>query len=503
MNLPKYQWLMQEPDSECGFCDTLYVSQNGTDDYYKQIQVGLSETTVTENALSTNPFDLITSTDLDFVVDFTTIGGPGNRPFGKQLQIYCEDRTYIINWSQTILSDYEYTLIDNTYFVNILFDITISGKLHLRDFLNDVFDVNHSTTTSWDIGTDTITIANIPSGSYISNYDFASSITTVTASTNVQNWMYWNGSGICYYSSTTLPTSVLYSYEQSLTSGLIYNITIPYTITVYGIQAKITIDDGTNPPTEYTPTINPNNGTIEINFTASLTTAHTITIELTEVNENTSGVCFNAIEIRQVTQIDTVEYEDCDGNITEVDFNTDPYQDYLTGSTLNIELVDQFPDVFRIIITDNASNVITSRWYKLYSGECEYGKLYDIKWTSNCIVGELDYPFTGQINQLYLSGVMIKQQLDLIDSVTNTTASGNKINVFKNTLASYELRLHPYLADTMDTIERIFDHTTITVDSVGYNATDVFQVSEVDLGIYTGRVDLYRENTNLIVSKCC
>lgn len=509
MNLPKYQWLMTEPEQECGFCDTVYVSQNGTDDYYKQIQVMLTKDEIVENAFSSNPFDLITSTDLVFEIDFTTYGtGITHIPTGKQLQLYCEGKTYIINWALALSSDYEYTLIDNTYFVNILFDITLSGgKLHLRDFLIDVFDVNHGSTTTFNLGTDEITIATIPSGSYISSYDYTFSMSTVTASNNVGHWMYWNGSGICYnstiYTNKYLQGDVYYSFEQSLTSGTEYVINIPYTITAFGIEVKITIDDGTNPPTEYTPTVTPVNGMIRLNYTALLTTTHTIKIELTEVNENTSGVCFNGLTISGITKIDKVEYEDCDGNINEIEFSSDPYKEYLDSSAYNIELVDQFPDVFRIIITDDDSETIVSRWYKVYSGECEYGKLFDIKWTSDCVIGELRYPFTEQVNQLYLSGVMIKQQLDVVDSIDNITATGKKISIYKNTIGSYELRLHPYLADTMDTIERIFDHNDITIDGVVYNCTDVFQVSEIDLGVYTGRIDLYKDGSELVVTRCC
>jgi hypothetical protein len=106
-------------------------------------------------------------------------------------------------------------------------------------------------------------------------------------------------------------------------------------------------------------------------------------------------------------------------------------------------------------------------------------------------------------NELYFSGVMIKQGLEIHDSADNVTADGRKISVFKITQPAYELRLAPYLSETMDMIERIFEHDTVLINDVEYNATDVFQVSELDMGVYTGRVDLLKSGDSLVSVKCC
>jgi len=102
-----------------------------------------------------------------------------------------------------------------------------------------------------------------------------------------------------------------------------------------------------------------------------------------------------------------------------------------------------------------------------------------------------------------LTGVKIKQPLELHDNVDTINSSGAKVSIYKNTQASYELRLHPYLEDTQNTIERIFEHTYVSINNEEYNAIDVFQVTEIDLGVYTGRVDLLKKGTEIISSICC
>jgi hypothetical protein len=60
--------------------------------------------------------------------------------------------------------------------------------------------------------------------------------------------------------------------------------------------------------------------------------------------------------------------------------------------------------------------------------------------------------------------------------------------IYRNTQAVYEFKLQPSLADTTyngtDYGGVFLNHSDTTIDTKAYNATDIFKVSEIDLGIF-------------------
>ncbi len=239
--------------------------------------------------LDSNPFDLITSDDLVFDVIYS--------PIGNQFQLYCEDKTYIIEWSVeiTYAEYYTYTAIDNVYFVKIAFDVTLSGRLNFRRFMNDVFDVNHSTTTTYNLGTDTMSVADIPANSYLNNYLFVENINTVTPSTYAGKYFYWNENQVNYTSIGTAITP-LFSFETSLTFADSYNFRYFYTGIYNDMIGTVTIDGGIDPPTVINVSFNSYDGTLDIPYFATNTGTHTITIEITDFSGHKNGLSIQKIE---------------------------------------------------------------------------------------------------------------------------------------------------------------------------------------------------------------
>lgn len=487
MRFPKYQWLQEQPDTSeaCGFCDVLYKSANVNDKF----QVILDSDNLLDNQFTENPFDEITSTDLEFELT--------ENNSDKQLQLYVEDKTYIFEYANTGGGFYDYTLTDNVYYV--LINKAGAKDNNLLEFLQDIFDVNHGTTSSES--SSVFTIEDIPSGSYLNNYDFVDNISTVTASTNIGGYFYWKDNKINYWQNfDTNNDNGLYKFEQALSASTLLNLKIGYFSNSTTYDVTITISDGVDTQT-FTPTLNLGTGTIEINFYPVNTATYDITIEIDDVETIGSGLSFNSITLDEVIGLEDVSVEDCDGNI---DIAPTLEIDYI-GDVAIIEFTDTYPSVFRFIFTDTEENTLTSRWYKLADkDDCTYGKLYQIKWSNDCNLGEINYVDSSQVNELLLSGVLIKGNSEVIDSVDNVTASGKKISVYKNIQSVYELRLHPYLSETFENIlEGIFEHSDVTVNGVSFNTVDTMQTSEIDLGIYTSRIDLYKSGTELITKSCC
>ena len=232
----------------------------------------------------TNPFDEITSTDLEFDLIVS--------PLGQQLQFYFGSNIYLIEWSD-ISENYSYTIQDGVYFVKIKQSMSGSASRFLS-FLNDILDVNEGTTsTSLSL---TFTIADVPAGSYLNSYDFINNISTVTASTNIAHWMYWNNSklNMRYKDLFLFSDDIFYSFEDTLSGSNVYSFKFYYTSIYNDMTGSISFDVGTNPPTVINVNFDSYDGFVEVDFQATLNPC-TITINVNN-NNHINGISFYKIE---------------------------------------------------------------------------------------------------------------------------------------------------------------------------------------------------------------
>ena len=235
-----------------------------------------------------------------------------------------------------------------------------------------------------------------------------------------------------------------------------------------------------------------------IYFTAVSSVSHIIDIVLDNATiPHTDGICFDDFSVYEVEQLVSIEMIDCFDQETDVD-----YGEFTVNANTLITILSTLPEVFQLRFTDSSDNVFYSRWYVIKDQDECIGDI-KIRWTNECKLGELDYLNLPFVNQLYLTGVKIKLPLELHDSADSITPDGRKISIYKNTQAVYELRLHPYLEQTQDNLERIFEHSEVYINDEKYNAVDIYKTSEIDNGIYTGLVDILKEDTQLITSACC
>jgi len=375
----------------------------------------------------------------------------------------------------------------------------ISRLVNEFQFYLDTF---YSTTTT--AISNTVTIADIPSGSYLDDsvYSLLTNINTVGAS--VAGMYLKNG----FYNATTKQINYLHINDLvsdsmtirtnvSLEAGKLYRIKYGYA-TVHNFDYAFAIIGYYAPPTAI---LIPNfsGGVLEFEFTPAITTVYQFGISFAPQDSTTAELAIDNISVRHLEYqtIQTLEVIDCDGLESEIDYATTVYNENIL-----VELLEAVPSVFRLKITDSDDNIFYSRWYSVKEVD-ECSGLIKVNWTNNCKFSEVDYKNLPFDNELLLTGVKIKQPLELHDNVDTINSSGAKVSIYKNTQASYELRLHPYLEDTQNTIERIFEHTYVSINNEEYNAIDVFQVTEIDLGVYTGRVDLLKKGTEIISSICC
>ena len=493
MYIPKYQWILPEvTQTNCDFCEELAIAQDYTPKF--QLVANNDGDNLTPSLdFETNPFNPITTTTFSFGI--TTL------PTGTDyFTLYCEGKVYVFSVKTGSSSDYIETIVGNLSIVKVRGNIVDVFRTNLLQFLNDIFDVRHGTTSS--LSTTTFTISNLPTGSFLDDnlYNTLTNINTIGAqeipAISVTNGYYDNVSkSICFYN--LINDSFVISYELDLVAGKTYKFTFS-NITDFRdwIDGKFRINDFTPSGVYEFDIVYGNVNTVY--FTAFSTVSHIIDIVLDNATiPHTDGICFDDFSVYELEQLVSIEMIDCDGIESDVD-----YDELTINSNTLITINSELPNPFQLKFTDSNSNVFYSRWYsRLPQDECIGYML--LEWTSNCVFNEVDYlnlPFT---NSLYVTGFINMQELDDLDSIDGISNNGSKISIYKNTQETYELRLHPYSMDTMKMLQRITQHNTVNLNSEEYNAVEIFRTSEIENGVYTGRVILYKKGTQLISSICC
>jgi hypothetical protein len=483
MRIPKYQWLMSEPNNTCDFCDEIAIPS----DYVPKFQLVANndgDNLTPSLDLETNPFNPITSDDLSFELVLPMA-------VGKYFTLYLGTEIIIFQSG----SSTSFVNVGNLWFAQLP---NLIKPAKIVEFLNNNIDPLIGTISSQTTGV--ILIENVPTGSFLDDnlYNTLTNINTIGAqeipAISVTNGYYDNVSkSICFYNF--IDASFILRYELALTAGKRYKFTFS-NITEFRdwIDGKFRIYDLSD-IYEF-DIVYGNVNTIY--FTAVSSVSHIIDIVLDNATiPHTDGICFDDFSVYEVEQLVSIEMIDCFDQETDVD-----YGEFTVNANTLITILSTLPEVFQLRFTDSSDNVFYSRWYVIKDQDECIGDI-KIRWTNECKLGELDYLNLPFVNQLYLTGVKIKLPLELHDSADSITPDGRKISIYKNTQAVYELRLHPYLEQTQDNLERIFEHSEVYINDEKYNAVDIYKTSEIDNGIYTGLVDILKEDTQLITSACC
>ena len=500
---------MPQPNTSCGFCDELAVSSE-FDKNFQLIADKIEHTNIyPDGDFSFNPFAEITTEDLVFNFNW----GTPLIQYDTYFTLYVANKVYVFKFVENTSNSPFYTTVvnGNVTIANIHIAFDMSGTLisaaaiasRMQYVLIQLVDATHGTTSTMDgIFPYEFTIADIPSGSYLDDTPFSTltNVTTVTAT--VAGIYLYNG----YYDATTDKIKYLYISDfytpllilqanLPIVNGTTYEVSYGYiSQSAFEYQVAVSVDAVVehliNSATERT---------ISYLFTSPATTTATVGIRFTPTTPSTAELSIDNIFCKELEYqtLDNVEVIDCDGIETEIDFATTIY-----NQNILVELLESLPNIFQFKFTDSNDNVFYSRWYEIKeSSDCN--GLIKVNWTNNCLFKEVDYKNLPFDNELLLTGVKIKQPLELHDNVDTINSSGAKVSIYKNTQASYEVRFHPFLEDTQNTIERIFEHKTVLINDEEYNAIEVYQTTEIDLGIYTGRIDLLKKGTEIISSSCC
>ena len=316
MRIPKYQWLMPQPNTSCGFCDELAVSSE-FDKNFQLIADKIEHTNIyPDGDFSINPFAEITSNDLSFELVLPMAAD-------KYFTLYLGTEIIIFKSGSTTA----FTHVGNIW-VSTLPNLLKPAKI--VEFLNDNIDPLIGTTSSETSGV--ILIEDVPSGSYVDDTPFSTLINVTTVTPTVSGMYLYNG----YYDATTDKIKYLYISDfytpllilqasVSIVNGTTYEVSYGY-ISQSAFEYQVAVSVYYNPSAE--PLINSSTErTISYLFTSPATTTATVGIRFTPTTPSTAELSIDNIVFKELEYqtLDNVEVVDCDGIETEIDFATTIY----------------------------------------------------------------------------------------------------------------------------------------------------------------------------------
>lgn len=521
MKVPKYQWLIEDKAQNCGgFCDKLYISNT----FEPKFQVQFEPKTI-----------------FDDNFDYDNIGAPIDMD-GLLTDTYVFDASYTPGSGQDWVHTFTFLEegIEHCYMIALTNDpVSLQGRVTdfgnftlievdngvlYKNWIKAAINAHFPDSVVADVVGTNIEVTGLPVGTQIvpgDNYPTVSGAGTA-------NWGFNNffpvNDKICFFNISKYAEIATPTTTPSIDKTAIINAnnTAIFAINFtndFGFDVDldfIVMDDSYSVLDTFTKTAAQGTNTLNFSYQASGTPPpyYILRFQLSDqsvyadsIYDETTGFCFNSILAQEVEFIDKIEVTDCNGDTTDLgvegwQWNHNGRYNYL------ISIVGYLPDIFQLTITGTDTDTFVSKWYeKVDPTSCDRGRLYKLEWSDDCMFADVDYGNDDTVftNELLLTGVIIKQGLDKIDAQSTITSDGKKKSVYRHTIEQYEIRLHPYTAETQSTLERVFEHSIVKIDGDTYYVGDggSYQVSELDNFIYTGRIDLYLSGSEVIKSSCC
>lgn len=516
MIVPKYQWLIEEKAQGCNkFCDKLMISNT----FAKKFQVSFTPETLVDEDFdgddinypldgTTYVFDISAAPSMykEYVNSFT---------FTYNGQDYC----YIFHYDDALVGFYSLTQYGDFYLV------TLNPSLHKNTYRNAVNDYLSEFGVSASHDGTNMTLTGLPTGTQV-DIAVSGNYPTVSGITGDQTWGLNNflpiNDKVCFFQISGLDTTPGATSTPSIFKEVVIGannrviVTVQFTNSFgFDVDLDFTVRDNSFTELEViTKTAEQGTNTLQFCFTADASPPPYYILEFllsdpsaytSSIVQQTVGFCYNHVTIEEVGNVGFIFYNNCEG---EQNIISEWTATYTCGYNALVEITEELPTNFQLYILGSDGGSFISKWYEQIDPDsCLNGQPYRLAWTDTCQIGDLDYrdedlQFT---NELYVTGVLIKTGLDKVEAIANITSTGKKTSVYRHTIEQYEFRVHPYTAETMQAIERAFEHSTVYIGYDQYYVGDggLFTVSEIDQFIYTGRVDLYLSGSEVIKSSCC
>lgn len=518
----------QKNITNCGDCDTVIMDSNKPIEFQIKGERPMGANLFPNGNYETNPFSPITSSSLVFNFNW----GVDLIPYGSYFTLYIASKVYIFKFIENTNNSPYYTTVINGNVtiidIHIAFDLSgtkispasIAGRLYY--VLQQIVDVNHGTTSTID-GTYPlpITIANLPSGSYLDDTAFSILTNISTLGASVPGINLQNG----FYNSTTkqlnylflndfVSGSMILKTNVVLETGKLYSFQFGYA-TIDNFIYRFEVRDNTDtdvfdiPDTSLITSFTGNNITGIFSIPADGTYTFVFTFNS---DAHTSQLAFDNVTVNEFLEYAvTLQSKDCQGNLTTL-----PHTQIISENNALIQINNaDFPTntPFQIIINASQTDALGLQYFSENiqlidlnnTHQCNVDSYVKLNWSDTCLFKDIDYKNLPFENEFYLRGFIQKQPLDKKERILFTQPDGSLKTIFNHSYAKVELRIGPYGKDVHSILERAIEHTVFKIDDVIYYMDEgsSYTVSAIGNGYFTARVELVEAGSEVIKSSCC
>lgn len=528
--VPKYQWLTEYKANACSdACDIVQIDTSAD----KKFQVSFTPTSLLNEDFDGNDiglpmeqiwvglgslgsgsgtglyygisFDIDTTNDNHFINSYS---------FFYDGQPYC----YVFCRDASVSTEYSITEYGNFKLVKVRGkesgDYAQAFNFYLNDF--GISAIVNSPTS--------LTVYGFPENTQVTTENsppYANTITEGVGSSafSLDNFLpynnqacYFNVSSLsdafsptCYPSVATLPIAISANKRLVFTVNYTNNLSFSYIDLELNVRnsSYVVIDT-------ITGTIEQGTNTITFNYETLSSDSFYFNFALKDIacgfaNE-LYGFCFNSIKIETIAQLQAIEVQGC--TTANVPFTEDYNDLYNSLITMNIGSLPNgliTTGKWKLILTDDESNTWTSIIYETIDGtNCTNRNLMRLVWTSDCKFADIDYLNLPFENDIYVKGYSTSQPLDNKERVINTLSSGELEMIYNYSLEKKEFTFGVYTESFYRTLQRAFEHKTITIDGVQYKQdSDSVLTKKPEGQKYSARIELVESGSEVIITNCC
>jgi hypothetical protein len=534
--LPKYQWLTENGNTACGIgCDVVQIDAD-TD---KKFQVSFTPTVLLDENFDGNniafpmekifvglgsfgsgsgtgeyygiTFDLDLTNDNHFINSFS---------FVFEGQSYC----YIFQaLSDVLLINYTtveyggFTLVKLSTYFGSLMNPYDSYVYAFNEIMNPygIFAIQN--------GTPSITVYGFPENTQVTTGDiYYNNIITDGVGVDtfgLSNFLPYNNQ-VCYFNiaalnqvqgATCTPTVGTRAINIDANKRLIFTVSYSNNLSFDNVKMDLNIINASLVQIDViTKDVYSGNNTISFVYETTYSGVHYFDFEINDIScgffDEYYGFCFTLIKIESIARLSSINVQGCTtANVPFSEEYNDLYNSLITMNTGSLPNGLITTGKWILTLTDDENNTVTSITYETIDGTtCLTRNLMRLVWSSNCMFANLDYknlPFT---NDVYVKGYYISQPIDNKERVINTLSSGELEMIYNYSLEKKEFSIGIYTEIFYRTLQRAFEHKTISINGVSYKQdTDSVLIKKPEGYKYSARIELVEVGSSVVSTACC
>lgn len=503
MKFSNYQHILFDIKDSCNVCDKLIIPNepfifHGKGDILTQLS----------DEIDTNPSNFLNPLDTTININFAT--NPVITDYSSII-LYYGDKMYLYYFDETIVSppSGEINTVGNITYVKVYSDVNTNTTVNsLENFINATIGVDSG---------GAVVAGSLGADIYISGFDYflianlniVSPLTYGAQRFGLNNMYYENGN-ICFFNisnllgiSTTTPsffdnfTATAGNYFKANVKG-VNSLPFPLNYTIEFLDGSFL------PIDTITGTINANEP-FEIKEEKYIV-ANTFFISVVFSNpllaSEITGFCVDSFEFTEYDVLANVTVKDCNGAILAV-------PQVITNASeiqqTNLDLTNFVNCCLIVEATDSQNIVHTSNMFEVINYDalpnCNKTKL-KINWLDTCIIDGVDYVNMAFTNEIYVNGYA-KKITGGSTLNTVTTASGIIKSIGSLTYPKKQVFIVGYGDAFQYLFERIFIHKLVYINDEQVTITDNYEIADLGLKRYIGRVEVNEIGKRLLTKSCC